>query len=563
MTETPRPTITLRPYQVDARKAIYGEFRSVRSTLLVLPTGTGKTQVFASIVADGVRAGRRVLVLAHRDVLIEQAAKTIARAIDGEVGVEKGDRRDASEPAMLLVKGTGRVVVSSVQTMKRRLAKVPTDSFDLVIRDEAHHCRSDTDQSILAHFASAKILGVTATPNRGDKKALGEVFNSVAYDMSIADAIGEGWLVPVRQRAVDVPELDLSMVSRKRGDFDRNQLAEVMESLDMLRAVSVPTVKFLEGRQALVFCVSVAHATLQAESIREVMRELGLAGEVASLDGSMPKSVQGDIVARFEAGQVRAVTSCDLITEGFDAPPCSLVVMARPTQSKALYLQILGRGTRTLPGVVDGPGTETAAMRRAAIAASAKPDMLVLDLVGNTGKHDMVHAADLLGGDGEDQDVKEAEKILARGDTDDLMKAIELARSLRFGRDRAKLARDGDFFAIFGLVRETDRWGREMTPRQREVLAKSDVPLMGIDWRGANQAITETIRRRERGLCNYKQARVLVRARVPLLVVERASFDGASAAISRLGAANWHPTGDSWWRDTLARADQHQGCPAP
>jgi superfamily II DNA or RNA helicase len=563
MTETPKPAITLRPYQAESKRAIYAEFRLHRSTLLVLATGLGKTIVFTAIVADGLRNGKRILVLAHRDELIDQAAKTIERVIGCEVLIEKGDRRDISRPATLFARGTGRVVVSSIQTMVRRLGSIPFDAFDLVIRDEAHHARSASDEAVLAHFSTAKILGVTATPNRGDDKALGKVFSSVAYDMNILDGISEGWLVPVRQKQIDLPDLDLSSMRKVAGDFNRNQLAEVMENLDMLRSISAPTVRYLEGRQALVFCVSIKHAELQAESIREVMRELGVIGDVVSLDGTAPNEVRKDVVSRFRAGKIAVLVGCEIFTEGFDAPTCSLIVMARPTQSKALYLQCLGRGTRPLPGVVDGPGTDTAAMRRAAIAASSKPDMLVLDLVGNTGKHDMIHAADLLGGDGDEADIREAERILERGDTDDLMEAIERARALRSGHDRARLARDGDFFAIFGLVRGSHRWGKEMSPAQRAMLEKVGIPLVGVDQRGANQAITEIIRRRDAGLCNYRQARVLVRARVPLHIVERSRFDDSSLAISRLSAANYQLTGNSWWLETLARADQHPGASTP
>jgi superfamily II DNA or RNA helicase len=553
-TATPaKPAITLRPYQVEAKRAIYAEFRIHRSTLLVLATGLGKSVTLADIVADGLARGRSILVLAHRDELIEQLAGTIAAMTGIEVGMELGKRRDASRPSLLV--GRGRVIVSSVQTMRNRLDDIPSDAFDLVIIDESQHARAATYEQIIRHFGG-KLLGVTATPERGDKKGLGEVFESVAYDMGLLDGIAEGWLVSIRQKRCNV-DLDLSCVRKRAGDLAKDQLAEVMESLDMLRKIAVPTVADLEGRQALVFCVSVRHAELQAESIREVMRECGMVGEVACVTGDTPIAIRREMFARYRRGELRVLTGCDVFTEGTDLPTCSLGVMARPTMSRGLYMQMIGRTSRALPGVVDP--WPTAAERKAAIAASAKPYALIIDFVDNSGKHDLVKATDLLGLDDDDPDTKEAEKILARGVTDDLMKAIEMARALRFDRDRARLAREGDFFAIFGLVRETARWGRELSEKQRKLLAEKDIPLVGFDRRAANQAITEIIRRQNRKLCNYKQARVLVRARVPLHVVERSGFEDASAAISRLGAANWHPTGDSWWLETLARADQHVG----
>lgn len=204
-----------------------------------------------------------------------------------------------------------------------------------------------------------------------------------------------------------------------------------------------------------------------------------------------------------------------------------------------------------MPGIVDGPPTATE--RKAAIAASAKPDLLVLDFVGNFDRHEG-SVCDALDGllDDDDPDADEVRRILKRGDTDDLMEAIARARALRSGRDRAKLAKDGDLFALFGLVRESDRWGREMTVKQREVLApmladpkREGNPLVGYDLRSASQAISEVIRRKEAGLCNYKQARALVRWRVPVEVVERLSFVEASRLLDHVMSRK--PTGAGWW----------------
>ena len=544
----------LRPYQADAVAAVFSEFRSTRSTLLVLPTGAGKTATAGDIIRRGVQAGRSILWLAHRHELIEQAAEAIERASGCVVQVEMAARSEASDGPSLFGReaGKGRVVVASVQSLTRRLARFPADSFDLIVVDEAHRAMAPSYQRILDHFATAKRLGLTATPERGDKKDLATIFETVAFDYSLLDAITDGWLVPIRRVEVEM-NIDLSSVHTHAGDFNPSELSSVMTGLDALRDASLAIVKHLEGRQALVFCVDVAHVLMQAESIREAMRAKFIDGRVECVHGETPPGVRDEIFASFRAGGVSVLVNCNIASEGTDLPTCSLVAMLRPTKSKTLFSQQRGRGLRALPGVVDGPRTPRE--RRAAIAASSKPDALVLDLAGNFGRHagDVVDALDGLLED-DDPDAAEVRRILARRDTDDLLRAIELARASRFGRMREALARDGDFFAIFGIVREAHRWGREMTSAQRALLERAEIPLVGVDFRGANQAITEIIRRREARLCTYKQARALVRARVPLMVVERASFAGAIEAITALMSASGRPVGDAWWRGSLARA---------
>lgn len=553
MTESTEPAITLRPYQVAAVKAIYAEFRRQPSTLLVLPTGTGKTATAGEIVRAGYAAGRRILMLAHRAELITQTAATLGRMAGCEVQVEMAERAEASNAGSLFAAGTGRVVVASVQSIVRRLHRFPEDAFDLVIVDECHHATAVSYAKILTHFARAKLLGVTATPERGDKVSLSKVFASVAFDLTLADAITDGWLVPIRQVLVKTG-IDFSAVRTRAGDFAASDLSEVMRQLDSLREASVALVRNLGPRQALVFCVDVAHVVVQTESIREVMRETGVAGRVEMVVGETPSDVRESVFAAFRAGDVKVLVNCEIATEGTDLPSCDLVAMFRPTKSRTLYSQMRGRGLRPLPGCVDG--VTEASDRRKAIAASPKPDLIVLDLVGNFDRHasDVVDCLDDLMDD-DDPDAQEARRILARGDTDDLMKALEMARALRFGRDRARLACDGDFFAIFGIVRDSDRWGRKVTDKQRAALESADVPLVGIDRRSANQAISLMIERRYDGLATYKQARALVKWGVPLEVVESISFEAASRAMTNLQAQGWKPRDGSWWRETVGRSD--------
>jgi superfamily II DNA or RNA helicase len=515
----------------------------------------------------------------------------------GESGAEDRRRGGRLQPLVARTQGSGReedgvsrvTRVASVEVLEPgsdgRFGGLCPDGHVYNIEVEEHHnyfangilvhnCHRGLAASyvkVYDHFSTAKRLGLTATPERGDKKSLitsvdpetGElkpsVFETVSFDYSLFDAIHDGWLVPIR-RAVVSMKIDLSGVHTRAGDFAADELSAVMSGIDALREASVAIVLRLEGRQALVFCVDVAHVLLQAESLREVMRDKGIVGRVAAVHGETPKGIREEIFAAYRRGEVKVLLNCEIATEGTDLPTCSLVAMLRPTKSRVLFSQQRGRGLRALPGVVDGPATAEA--RRAAIAASAKPDVLVLDLAGNFGRHvdDVVDALDGLLSD-DDPDAAEVRRILARGDTDDLMKAIELARRARFGRERLRLAKDGDIFALFGILRETDRWGRPMTDKQRaallRVLADPKKPtgymLDGIDLRGANQAITEIKRRETARLCTYKQARALARWNVPLEVVEVFTFKAATQALSTLAANGWKPGDGSWWRDAASR----------
>ena len=200
----------LRPYQQAAREAVQGEWaKGVSKTLLVLPTGTGKTVVFAKIAEDRVRAGERVLILAHRGELLTQAADKL-RAVTGlGSAVEK-----AEESAL----GSWyRVTVGSVQTMmnEKRLAQFSDDYFGTIIVDEAHHALSDSYQRVLSHFADANVLGVTATPDRGDMRNLGEFFESLAYEYSLPQAIRDGFLCPIKAATIPL-RLDLSGVGDRK-----------------------------------------------------------------------------------------------------------------------------------------------------------------------------------------------------------------------------------------------------------------------------------------------------------------------------------------------------------
>lgn len=386
----------LRPYQRECKEAIYARFADANSTLAVLATGTGKTVIFSSLASEWKQG--RVLVMAHREELITQAAEKIHAATGEMPGIEMGADRVHAYDAC-------KVVVSSVQTLSRmspktqrpeRLAKFNPRDFGLVIVDEAHHCAAQSYQIVTNHFRqndACRLLGVTATPKRADGLAMGQVFETVAYDYGIEPASEDGWLVPVHQRVVKVDGLDFSKVRTNNKDFVESELEAILAQEKMLHAVAAPTIEMAGDLPALVFCVTISHAEL----LRDVINRYK-PGSAAAICKDTKKDRRRELIRDFKAGRLQFLLSVGVFTEGFDAPNTALVIMARPTKSIVVYTQALGRGTRPLTGTIEGLEEATPEERRAAIRRSAKPNVLVLDFAGNAGRHKIVQASDLLGG---------------------------------------------------------------------------------------------------------------------------------------------------------------------
>jgi superfamily II DNA or RNA helicase len=382
--------LTPRPYQLNCLAAIRTGFETWDSQLAVLATGLGKTVIFSHLAAAW---SSRVIVIAHREELIDQAAQKLAAVSGEDPGVEMGERR--LEPVLGV---PPRLVVSSVQTLSRpnRLAQFDPGDYGLLVIDEAHHAVAVTYRRVLEHFRQnerLKVLGVTATPRRADDLAMGQVFENCCFDYGIEPGVEDGWLVPVRQRAVHVHGLDFSQVRATAGDLNEGDLERILSEETHLHAVAAPTVELAGDNPGLVFCVTVNHAKLLAAVIDRYKP-----GSVAYLSGETDKKLRRDTVEAFRKGDLQFLCNVGLFLEGFDAPNTAFVVMARPTKSLPLYTQVLGRGTRPLPGVIDPFAGADPAARKAAIAASAKPFMTVLDFVGNSGRHKIVTAADVLGG---------------------------------------------------------------------------------------------------------------------------------------------------------------------
>ena len=439
-----------RPYQVEAVRGVFAKFVEQLTTLVVMATGLGKTVAFSHVCLCWPARLGRVLVLAHREELIDQNREKIALHINELPGVEMGDRRESREGHGILDKS--KVLVSSVQSMSKRLKHFDPDDFGLVVIDEAHHAPADSYLKIINHFQQnqrLRLLGVTATPKRADEAALGQVFKSVAYQLDIQEGIQEGWLVDIEQKYVVIQGLDFSLMKTTAGDLNEKDLQagllpgheidsrradlteeerSILEQQEkMLHGIVDPTVKEANGRSTLVFGVTVAHAKKLAEVFN---RHPGVKAECVF--GDTPKEIRKEIIGRFRGGHLQFLVGCAVFTEGFDAPETAVVAVARPTKSLTLYTQIIGRGTRPLPNTIEHSGTAEA--RRAAIKASRKPRVTVLDFCGNSGRHKLVSSFDVLGGN---SDVLESAKSWMR-DHDETKTTSEAIEEEEARREKKK-----------------------------------------------------------------------------------------------------------------------------
>lgn len=310
----------LRPYQREAENAVLDQWASgVSRTLLVLPTGCGKTIVFCTLAKELVSRGDRVLIMAHRGELLEQAADKLRKSTGLQCAVEK-----AEETCM----GSWfRVVVGSVQTLMRekRLEQFPEDYFDAIIVDEAHHCLSDGYQRVLQHFSDAKVLGVTATPDRGDMRNLGQYFDSLAYEYSLPRAIREGYLSPIK--ALTVPlQLDLSGVGVQSGDFKPGDLGTALDPY--LESIAEEMVIHCHDRKTVVFLPLVS----TSQKFRDILNRHGF--QAAEVNGTSDDRAQ--VLADFDAGRYNVLCNSMLLTEGWDCPSVDCVVVLRPTKVRSL-----------------------------------------------------------------------------------------------------------------------------------------------------------------------------------------------------------------------------------
>lgn len=410
---------SLREYQLEGIAAVEREFSNgVRATLLEWATGLGKTVAAAEII-------RRwhplpCMFICHREELISQAIHKIESHTGLRCAREQAGHR--VHPDFLF--NQDRPVVASVQSLNakwgdnaKRLHKFKPS---LLIIDEVHHARADTYERVINHCGdNCKVLGITATPKRHDKKALGKFFQSVAHRYQLEEGVANGYLVDIAAEAIEVVGLDYSKLRIVAGDFDKKQLAEMMEVEETVQRMVHPSLEIIFGvnprgslgnlppnewetylrsfgraRKTLMFCASVEHARLASEVFNRVFHGTKMADWIC---GETPTMERKERLDKFRSGQVPILCNMGIATEGFDEPSIELILHGRPTKSVALYVQMLGRGTRTLPGVIDG--IVAADERKSAIKVSPKPFARSVDFVGNSDRLQLVTAVDVLGGD--------------------------------------------------------------------------------------------------------------------------------------------------------------------
>lgn len=479
----------LRPYQETALVAVRDSYRrGHRHVLVVMPTGTGKTVLFAEIsrLAKGP-----VLVLAHRQELVEQAREKISAWCDDVVAVEMAGRRDLTRPNGQRPK----ITVASVQTMSRRRHHVPRDAFRIVVIDEAHHSVADSYQGIVDHF-DAHVLGVTATPDRSDRQPLGDIYTEVAFDYDVARAIADGWLCPIRSFLVQT-EVDFSGVRKIAGELATGDVERILTRELHLAEIAHPIVRERGDRPAIVFAASVSHAHALSRVLCEIAGDPGFA---ASLDGSDTSERRRLIIGRFRRGEIKVLVNCSLFTEGFDVPQIALVAIARPVLSRSFYAQMVGRGTRLAPG---------------------KRDLVVLDFVPGNCRHKLIQAIDIFAR-ADDDVVELARRIAAQksaeGEAIALEQALELARQECESRgasvDYQLIQRD--LFAAIGIdveaLARTRRQGDPPTTDQLSYLSKagfSDLQVVQLDRHQAEGLCEQLRDRKAVGLCTPKQVRQL------------------------------------------------------
>jgi superfamily II DNA or RNA helicase len=355
--------LNLRPYQSEALVFVRNAYKvGKRRVIVSLPTGTGKTVVFAHFPRV-LKMKKRLLVLAHREELLLQARDKF-RSIDPDLRVE-------IEQAGTRASTDAKVVVASVPTLARndgvRLSRLQPDDFSIIVVDEAHHAVAPSYRRIFDHFrlfesgTSRYLVGFRATPRRGDKQGLGEVFEEVCYARDMREMIAGRYLCPITGWRVDTG-LSLDNVKISHGDFVESQLARVVNT-PLRNSLLVKAYRdFARARRAIVFCVDVAHAKV----VHEAFAEAGI--RAAPVWGELPKDERRATISRFSAGEIDVVTNCNLLTEGFDEPRVDCVIMARPTRSKLLYAQMVGRGTRLHPD---------------------KTDLMVIDVADNSRTHQL------------------------------------------------------------------------------------------------------------------------------------------------------------------------------
>lgn len=514
----------LRPYQQEAKQAIFREWDQGHSrTLLVLPTGCGKTIVFAKVAEECVRNGDRVLIMAHRGELLDQASDKIAKTTGLGTAVEKAEQT--------CLGSWFRIVVGSVQSLQNenRLKKFDAGYFDTIIVDEAHHVLSNSYQKVMEHFSGAKVLGVTATPDRGDMRNLGNFFESLAYEYTLPKAIKEGYLSPIKAMTIPL-KIDFSNVAVQAGDF---KVSDIDTALDpYLYQIAQEMKKYCMDRKTVVFLPLVK----TSQKFRDILNSEGF--HAAECNGST--QARTEILEDFDKGKYNVLCNSMLLTEGWDCPSVDCVIVLRPTKVRSLYCQMVGRGTRLCEG---------------------KENLLLLDFLWHTEKHELCHPASLIA-DSEEVAQKMTDNMEKQAAIDPM--AIDLEEAEQTAKEDVQREREEKLAEQLAAMKKRKRklvdplqfemsiqaedlssyvpaFGWEMAPasdKQIKALEKYGIFPDDIDNAGkANLLLDRLNKRREEGLSTPKQIRFLESR--GFQHVGTWPFDAARNMIDRIAACGW------------------------
>ncbi len=513
--------IALRPYQEEARRSVEDAWLAgTRKTLLVLPTGCGKTIVFAKITEDMVRQGNHVLILAHRGELLEQAADKIKKSTGLGCSVEKAEETCLGQ--------WFKVTVGSVQSLQResRLQKFSKDYFDVIIIDEAHHAISDGYQRVLNYFDDAKVLGVTATPDRGDMRNLGEFFETLAYEYTLPKAIKEGYLSPIK--ALTIPlKLDITNVGMQSGDFAAGEIGTALDPY--LYQIADEMVNYCSERKTVVFLPLIK----TSQKFVEILNDKGF--RAAEVNGQSDE--RETILKDFDEGKYNVLCNSMLLTEGWDCPTVDCVIILRPTKVRGLYCQMVGRGTRLAPG---------------------KKELLLIDFLWLTEKHELCHPASLICQDAEVAqkltenleekagvavDLEEAEQTAAEDVV--AQREASLAKQLEEMKRRKKKLVDPLQFEMSiqaeDLMNYVPAFGWQQAPpsdTQIKTLEKLGINPDDVGNAGKADLILNRLNaRRDAGLTTPKQIRFLEQR--GFKHVGTWEFESARKLIDRIAANGW------------------------
>lgn len=513
----------LRKYQEECRDAVLNEWfvKEHLRTLGVLPTAAGKTVIAASIIQETIDKAKHILFLAHRGELLEQAKDKIYKFTGIESAIEKAEQTSI---------GSGKkVVVASIQSLSRetRLHKFPKDYFDVIIVDECHHILADSYMTILSYFDKAKVLGITATPDRGDQKNLGQFFDSKAYEYTMAQGIKDGYLSPIKAQLIPL-QLDIKDVGITQGDYNAGQIGSALEPY--LNQIANEMLTYCKGRKTIVFLPLVK----TSQKFCELLNLYGM--RAVEVNGNSQDREK--ILEDFKNGDYDVLCNSMLLTEGFDEPSIDCVVVLRPTKVRALYQQMVGRGMRLSP-------------------ETGKKDLLLLDFLWMTEKHNLCRPSALISKD-EEIARRVDKKMMDSGMGIDLIDAEEsaekdvvtereeaLARELEAMRKKKLKLVDPIQYA-FSIEAEdlanyspTFAWEcGPVTDKQRDYLEKHGILPDEIENCGKASLIIDKLKNRQlEGLATPKQIRYLEGR--GFRHVGLWSFDDATSMINRIASNNW------------------------